>query len=244
MIMSLILCPQEGCDHRISPTASTCPNCGFNTEQYFLENLGGFQHHESMYKFAHWVNHGNGTVTDTRSGLTWIRAPYGIKWHGDYFAGEAAELDWYEATKRFGIGSPACFGCEIDNAQLSREGVFENGYTRGSENFYFAGYSDWRLPTIAEYLTLQELSEMTTDFTPPYYCSYFQIVFSQGSKFLLKSLVQNYHSATYEKSRIQILGKTLMEGITWGYYPARGGAIDIRSNVKNPFLLLRNSSRK
>jgi len=241
--MSLILCPQEGCDHRISPTASTCPGCGFNTRQYFIEDLRGFQNHESMRKFSHWVDNGNGTVTDTRNGLTWIRAPYGAKWHGEYFAGEVTELDWYEVTSRFGMGSVACFGCDIDNEKLNREGVFEKGYTRGTENFYFAGHSDWRLPTIAEYLTLRELSDETIDFTPPYYCSYFQIVFSRGSRFLLDSLkTQYFHSATYEKHRIQILGKTLLDGITWGY--RRDSGYDVGTNEKKPFLLLRKSNRE
>ena len=79
--MSLILCPQEGCGRWISPTASICPGCGFNTQQYFREDLRGFQNHDSMLKFAHWVDNGDGTITDTKNSLTWIRAPYGIKWH-------------------------------------------------------------------------------------------------------------------------------------------------------------------
>lgn len=244
--MSLISCPQEGCGRRISPTASICPGCGFNTQQYFREDLRGFQNHDSMLKFAHWVDNGDGTITDTKNSLTWIRAPYGIKWHGEFFAGEAVMLDWDETTSRFGIGNIAGINDAagyIDQEQLRREGVVANGYTRGADYFTFAGSTGWRLPTICEYLTLKGLEEIATDFVKGYYYRYFDVVFFRGSRFLMdytRTLGMRYHSATYIRRRKQILGKTLLNGMAWAYDAYHNHGIDVGSEEKWPFFLVKS----
>lgn len=62
-------------------------------------------------------------VTDTKTGLMWMRCSLGQKWDGSTCQGDATTYTWKKA---------------IDSAN----------------NFSFAGYSDWRLPTVQELKTL------------------------------------------------------------------------------------------
>ncbi|WP_246327540.1 DUF1566 domain-containing protein [Candidatus Competibacter phosphatis] len=72
-------------------------------------------------------DNGDGTVTDVRTGLQWMRCSLGQTWQGGTCVGWAEEYTWQEA---------------LDTAAtLNRQG----GY---------ASYSDWRVPTKKELLTL------------------------------------------------------------------------------------------
>jgi hypothetical protein len=69
-----------------------------------------------------YIDHGDGTATDTKTGLMWKRCSEGLA--GDNCEdGKAKEYTWNDAVERF-------------------------------KNVEYAGYSDWRLPTIDELKTL------------------------------------------------------------------------------------------
>lgn len=72
-------------------------------------------------------DHGDGTVTDVKTGLQWMRCSLGQNWKGGTCVGEAKEFAWRAAMK----------AAETLNRQ--------NGY---------AGYRDWRLPTRDELVNL------------------------------------------------------------------------------------------
>lgn len=69
-----------------------------------------------------YIDHQDGTVTDTQTGLMWMRPCLGQQWHFGKVVGEAKAFGWFDACKQKGDG--------------------------------FAGYNDWRLPTIEELNTL------------------------------------------------------------------------------------------
>jgi len=72
-------------------------------------------------------DHGDGTVTDVKTGLQWMRCSLGQTWQGGTCVGEAKAGSWQDA---------------LDAADaLNRQG----GY---------AGRQDWRVPTVEELLTL------------------------------------------------------------------------------------------
>jgi hypothetical protein len=72
-------------------------------------------------------DHGDGTVTDVQTGRQWMRCSLGQPWQGSTCVGEANKYGWQAA---------------LDAAStLNRQG----GY---------AGYQDWRVPTIEELRTL------------------------------------------------------------------------------------------
>jgi hypothetical protein len=64
-----------------------------------------------------YIIHNDGTVTDSKTGLMWMRCSLGQTWNGTTCVGEAKKYDWYTASELM---------------------------------VKFAGYSDWRLPTIQE----------------------------------------------------------------------------------------------
>lgn len=68
-----------------------------------------------------------GIVTDSATGLTWMRCPLGMKWEGKTCKGKATSYKWEQALQ-------------------------------AASGFSYAGYNDWRLPTIAELKTLVDKS--------------------------------------------------------------------------------------
>ncbi|MCI5158113.1 MAG: DUF1566 domain-containing protein [Candidatus Electrothrix sp. AUS1_2] len=69
-----------------------------------------------------YIDHGDGTITDTKTGLMWKRCSEGLSGE-NCEEGKAEKYNWNDAVKRFK---------DVD----------------------YAGYSDWRLPTIDELKTL------------------------------------------------------------------------------------------
>jgi hypothetical protein len=77
---------------------------------------------------AHFEDHGDGTLTDRRSRLMWMRCSLGQRWDGTRCGGEPARLDW-----------PAA----LDAARAVNAG--------GS---YF--FNDWRVPQLRELAQVTE----------------------------------------------------------------------------------------
>jgi hypothetical protein len=85
-------------------------------------------HNSNLVKYiGHFCDHGDGTVSDTRTGLMWMRAAMGQEWDGQACTGKAKLVGLQEAI---------------------------------SIHLDFAGYKDWRLPTITE---LEEIVRDTQD---------------------------------------------------------------------------------
>ena len=76
----------------------------------------------SEKRIGQYIDHGNGTITDTASGLMWKRCLEGLS-GVNCEKGKTGKYTWDDAVKRF-------------------------------KDAKYAGYSDWRLPTIAELKTL------------------------------------------------------------------------------------------
>ncbi len=74
-----------------------------------------------------YLDHANGTVTDTQTGLHWMRCSLGQDWNGQRCEGSAQRLTFDQAKAAL--------------AAFNREGGF-------------AGYRDWRLPTREELRSL------------------------------------------------------------------------------------------
>ena len=74
-----------------------------------------------------YIDHGDGTITDTKTGLMWKRCPEGLSGL-NCENGKIEKYTWYDAIKRF-------------------------------KNVAYAGYSDWRMPTINELKTLVHCSK-------------------------------------------------------------------------------------
>lgn len=70
---------------------------------------------------SHFINNDNGTVSDTRNKLMWMRCSLGQSWKKEACEGKAKEFTWKRAMKQ-------------------------------SDDW--AGYDDWRLPTIKELHTI------------------------------------------------------------------------------------------
>jgi hypothetical protein len=73
-------------------------------------------------------DNGDGTVTDLRSQLMWMRCSSGQRWQAGRCAGTASALSWRDAQRVAGT--------------LNREAT--------------AFYNDWRLPTLRELATITE----------------------------------------------------------------------------------------
>lgn len=113
-----------------------------------------------------WIIHGDGTATDENSRLMWIQAPWGKKWTGTCFTGDAVKLNWPDATELFGKGCRGSYDNEKNMAHLTEKNfadtAYEHGYTHGCCTVHFAGYTDWRLPTAIELRNFLLLDETTT----------------------------------------------------------------------------------
>jgi len=68
---------------------------------------------------AHFHDNQDGTATDTKTGLQWMRCSLGQRWANNSCVGEASKHTWQQA---------------LDKAR----------------SFSYAGYSNWRVPTIKE----------------------------------------------------------------------------------------------
>ncbi len=73
-------------------------------------------------------NNGDGTVTDKKSGLTWMKCSVGMSWDGKICAGDAYRENWRKAKS--------------EAQSLNKKG--------------FAGSKKWRLPTRDELETIVE----------------------------------------------------------------------------------------
>lgn len=105
------------------------------------------------------ICHNDGTFTDVTNRLMWIQAPWGMTWGGEnLFRGEPIRLNWFEATKLFGKGARIPF----PGGALPKQGVekylLSEKYKPGICTVTFAKYSNWRLPTAKEFLTLGDYS--------------------------------------------------------------------------------------
>lgn len=78
------------------------------------------------------IDHKDGTVTDSRTGLMWMRCSLGHAWDGNTCSGKYVRLTWQEAL------------------QATRK--------HNSEAGGFAGHKDWRVPNIKELNTIVELA--------------------------------------------------------------------------------------
>ena len=114
------------------------------------------------------TDNGNGTATDAATGLMWMIPFAGQKWIDNSLMGAAVNLSWTEATQRFGTGRKIRVPLGKDPAHvlrihdkeapaLSRESYDE--YQFGSKRIPFAGFHDWRLPTVEECFTLVKIAK-------------------------------------------------------------------------------------
>ena len=78
---------------------------------------------------ARFIDHHDGTVTDTQSGMGWMRCAIGQSWTGNDCAGSPTPLSWQAAQDQA--------------AALDGHGGF-------------AGHADWRMPHIPELATIAE----------------------------------------------------------------------------------------
>lgn len=76
-----------------------------------------------------YVDHGDATLTDTRSKMTWMRCSLGQAWNGTTCTGSPAVYTWTDAHDAL--------------VELNKNGGF-------------AGHSDWRIPHIPELARITE----------------------------------------------------------------------------------------
>ncbi len=77
------------------------------------------------------IDNKDGSVTDTKSGLTWMRCTLGQQWDGKTCTGDYLESTWQEALQA--------------TERLNKDGGF-------------AGHQDWRMPNIKELNSILELA--------------------------------------------------------------------------------------
>lgn len=106
-----------------------------------------------------------GFFVDRETDLMWMIPFYGESWHDHRRTGQPISLSWLEAVQMFGRGrrinlsgqmaiSPVLRGEDSGCPQVSA-GAYTN-YIPGNRSLSFAGYSDWRLPTIEECLSFSK----------------------------------------------------------------------------------------
>jgi hypothetical protein len=127
------------------------------THKMLHEGLKAYFNCSSERRIAFTVS-GDGTVTSEEDRLMWIQAPWGMRWEGgSMFSGSACRVSWPDATRLFGRG-PAVGLSDSDTIALAASQIGSTsasaGYARGSCRVTFAGHSDWRLPTVADWHTV------------------------------------------------------------------------------------------
>ena len=76
-----------------------------------------------------------------------------MKWNGKSFNGQPAYVNWDEASNLFGKGTLLEMNeAEIvgDYPKYYKDSKFNSNYIYGKVKIKFAGFSDWRLPTVEE----------------------------------------------------------------------------------------------
>jgi hypothetical protein len=114
--------------------------------------------HRTTSREVSWTVNGDGTATCEQDRLMWIQAPWGMRWEGgSSFSGAPCPVSWVQAKELFGCGARVGLSKD-DTIGLSAEQIrstgFDFGYKRGTCRVNFAGYSNWRLPTLAEWYTV------------------------------------------------------------------------------------------
>jgi hypothetical protein len=119
----------------------------------------------------------DGTVTDSNTGLMWMVPLVGQGWSQGMAQGAGVVLSWDEATSRHGrarniSATSADFKWtgSVGTAYylkypLSRETYDE--YKRGNKSHEFAGFLDWRLPTVEELWSLSQAGIKDTPLPVP-----------------------------------------------------------------------------
>ncbi len=154
---------------------------------------------------AHFSDNGDGTVTDSNTGLQWMRCALGQTWHNKTCVGEAEEY-WWDS------------------------GFFSTDVDKVTDDFSYAGYSNWRVPTI------KELNSLV-------YCSNgkvikfkngFQSVKHEGSRYCDSDSRGDYQSPTIEQ---QVFPNTIADRF-WSSSPdanSSGYAWAVNFNSGNVF---------
>lgn len=88
---------------------------------------------------GHYIDHHDGTVTDTTTGLMWMRFAEGQDWSSEGLTGQAKKIN-------------------LDQVRAIRRD--------------FAGYSDWRLPTVDELKSIVDPSRSNPAFDSPVFLGY------------------------------------------------------------------------
>ncbi len=84
--------------------------------------------------------HGDGTVTDRRTQLQWMRCHLGQTWANGTCEGLGPTYDWQGALQA---------AADVNSGASDVDGDGQTG---------FAGYTDWRVPNMAELWTIVEFS--------------------------------------------------------------------------------------
>jgi hypothetical protein len=114
------------------------------------------------------TDHEDGTATDSATDLMWMIPLVGQRWSNNLPADIGVKLSWTEATERFGRGRKIKVSLKKDikhvlrfddseTPALSRESYDE--YQLVPKSFSFAGFHDWRLPTVEECFSLVKFAK-------------------------------------------------------------------------------------
>ncbi|OIQ23862.1 DUF1566 domain-containing protein [Lacinutrix sp. MedPE-SW] len=106
---------------------------------------------ETKY-FGKWHIKSNGTITDTKHNLCWIRAPWGTIWNGNAFEGKPIAVNWRDASSLFGEGIYREY--YKNTKEINELDISKKNYKKGNCTVTFANNSNWRLPTSLELETL------------------------------------------------------------------------------------------